>query len=378
MSKLRVSSGYARVNKHRPCRICGKPDWCSYTCDEQISICMRVRAGARRINRHGGAIFIHDDADLYAPTHIMPQAQQTPLAPKQVRDFVYRNLMLLSPALRFRSVLIDGVKGLRARGFAAEDWHRYGALPAGCAERDRLARTLFERVRARFPKHGSLRGVPGFWRDETGWHLWTLVDYRQPRLLIPCCNERGWIQACQMRSPGPAQQRLRYCWLSSKGQPEGTSSGSPLHFTYRQSDSSSTKPITIVEGLLKADALVALRQHQCVVATAGVTANHEALIELTKGKRAILAFDQDYFSNPTVCLGLATILARRAQSEGTLDSTQIACWPGEVKGIDDAAVQGLPINIINVERWLAGLPLNLREQVLDTWRAHAATPFPQL
>jgi hypothetical protein len=59
MIVLRPSQGFARVTKRRPCRICGKPDWCSYTRDEQVSICMRVHEGARRINQQGGAIFVH-------------------------------------------------------------------------------------------------------------------------------------------------------------------------------------------------------------------------------------------------------------------------------------------------------------------------------
>ena len=51
---------FCRVNRRRPCRICGKPDWCVYVRDETLSVCMRVSDGARKINRHGGAIFIHD------------------------------------------------------------------------------------------------------------------------------------------------------------------------------------------------------------------------------------------------------------------------------------------------------------------------------
>ena len=50
------------VNRRRPRRICGKPDWRSFVREgERISICLRVSDGARKINRYGGAIFIHDD-----------------------------------------------------------------------------------------------------------------------------------------------------------------------------------------------------------------------------------------------------------------------------------------------------------------------------
>jgi hypothetical protein len=36
MIALRPSQGFARVTKRRPCRICGKPDWCSYYVEFQL------------------------------------------------------------------------------------------------------------------------------------------------------------------------------------------------------------------------------------------------------------------------------------------------------------------------------------------------------
>jgi hypothetical protein len=44
-----TSKVFCRVDRRRPCRICGKPDWRSYTRDgERISICMRVNDGRAR------------------------------------------------------------------------------------------------------------------------------------------------------------------------------------------------------------------------------------------------------------------------------------------------------------------------------------------
>lgn len=56
-----ISSGFARVNRRRPCAVCGKPDWCVYTRNEQVSVCMRVSAGAIRMNSQGGFIHIHSN-----------------------------------------------------------------------------------------------------------------------------------------------------------------------------------------------------------------------------------------------------------------------------------------------------------------------------
>jgi hypothetical protein len=57
-----TSNVFGRVNRRRPCKDCGRPDWRSFVRNgERISICTRISDGARMINRHGGAIFIHDD-----------------------------------------------------------------------------------------------------------------------------------------------------------------------------------------------------------------------------------------------------------------------------------------------------------------------------
>jgi hypothetical protein len=55
---------------------------------------MRVSDGTRKINRHGGAIFIHDDwrEDCMIDIQAIANFPQSPIAPTEVRDFVYGNL----------------------------------------------------------------------------------------------------------------------------------------------------------------------------------------------------------------------------------------------------------------------------------------------
>lgn len=371
MIVLRPSQGFARVTKRRPCRICGKPDWCSYTRDEQVSICMRVHEGARRINQQGGAIFVHASNSEASFLYLRQKhgSPDTVPAPIKVRDVIYQTLIRLSPATCYWKELVEGMKGLRARGFAENHLAGYGALPPQAWERDLLAKQILRAVNEQCPEITTLGGIPGFWRDHNGWHLWTRANYAQPRLLIPCRDSNGLIQACQMRSSSSACKRLRYCWLSSKAFLEGTGSGNPLHFTFQQSNLPPAASIMIVEGLLKANALVALRPQLFAVATSGVAANHELLVDLTKGRRVTLAVDQDYLTNPAVCLSLAALLARRSECESTLDTTQIACWPTSVKGIDDAAVRQLPIGTISVEMWLRQLSNDLRRKVEQYWKS---------
>src|SRR5262245_10743719 len=129
-----TSNIFGRVNRRRPCRICRKPDWCSYTRGdgERISICMRVRSGARKINRHGGAIFIHEDweKERSLDARVVSDIPQSSIAPMEIRDFVYGKLIELSPATLYPGTLIAGDKGLLARGLSEHHFGNYGGLPA--------------------------------------------------------------------------------------------------------------------------------------------------------------------------------------------------------------------------------------------------------
>jgi hypothetical protein len=369
-----TSTGFCRVNRRRPCLICGKPDWCSYTRDERISICMRVSDGARKINRHGVAIHAHEEDDrrpqkqFRSQTKIVEEVPQSTLAPIELRDFVYSTLIRLSPAANYYGSLIAAEKGLLQRGFSAKDFDNYGGLPPSFDERNRLVRQILKDAQSQFQIPDWLRGVPGFWEDTQGIHMWKPTDYRAPRLLIPVRDAEGRIQACQMRCPGTKKKGLRYCWLSSAGMPYGTGSGSPLHFTFRLSDLAKGEPIVIVEGALKADALYALRPDLHIVATAGVSANHEALIELTRGRRVLIAFDSDYHSNAAVCLRLASLIMGRWRSERTLASTRVAVWDHNWKGIDDAVLHHSSINFIGVSDWFTQLRPNFKNKVMELWK----------
>lgn len=330
---------------------------------------MRVSDGARKINRHGGAIYAHEEDEsrtrrpFHIQTKIVEEFPQSPLAPIEHRDFVYSTLIRLSPAANYYESLIAAEKGLLSRGFKAKHFDNYGGLPASFDERTRLVRQILRDGKSQFQILDWLRGVPGFWEDAQGVHLWKPTDYYAPRLLIPVRDTEGRIQACQMRCPGTKKKGLRYCWLSSAGMPYGIGSGSPLHFTFRLSDFADGEPIVIVEGALKADALFALRSDLHIVATAGVSANHEALIELTRGRLVLIAFDQDYHTNAAVCLRLAALIAGRWRTEGTLATTRVAGWDGSAKGIDDAVLRKFPITSISIHRWFSQLSPDFQQKV---------------
>jgi hypothetical protein len=338
---------------------------------------MRVSDGARKINRYGGAIFVHEDwlKNMAIGVRVVADFPQSPIAPIEIRDFVYGKLIELIPATLYPGALIAGEKGLLARGLSEYHFDNYGGLAAGSGERDRIARLLLQEINDHFPDADSLRGVPGFWEDRRGVHLWKPKDYLLPRLLIPVRDGLGRIQACQMRLPFATKKGLRYLWLSSSDLPQGTGSGSPLHFKFRPADLPYDARIVIVEGVLKADVLYALRPELYIVATPCVTANHGALVELTHGRLVLMAFDQDFYSNKTVCFHLAAFIARRLWRERTLATTRIASWDARVKGIDDAAVRNLPITSISVQQWLDRLSPRFRQIAMARLTEITALPL---
>src|SRR5262245_16134704 len=143
------SKVFCRVNRSRPCRICGKPDWCVFVRDgERVSICMRVSDGAHKINRHGGAIFIHEDLyeDRAIGVRVVADIPQSPIAPIEIRDFVYGRLIEFSPATLYPGALIAGEKGLLARGLRECHFGNYCWLLAGLRVQDRIEQRLHAEV----------------------------------------------------------------------------------------------------------------------------------------------------------------------------------------------------------------------------------------
>jgi hypothetical protein len=107
-------------------------------------VCVRVTDGARKINRHGGAIHLYIGGrqslfPIACPHYPRAQEPQAPMAPIEVRDHVYSSLIRLSPATRYHDALISGAKGLLGRGLSRNRFDRYGGLPASRENRESLA-----------------------------------------------------------------------------------------------------------------------------------------------------------------------------------------------------------------------------------------------
>src|SRR6266536_1403390 len=364
-----VSNGFRKVTTKRPCRICRKTDWCGFSTDERTSTCMRVSDGAKGTARNGGNIHVHHDAPPTSSPRMRtkPAPPSTEIAPIEIRDAVYRELIRISSAQKYYPQLVDGPDGLLSRGLLERETHNYGALPPTQKERAQLARQLRKFVIDKFSEYGhrysyaGVVGIPGFWQDANGIvQLWKPREYKMPMLVIPYKDDLGRIQACQLRlhKADIPEGEKRYRWLASPLERRGCSSGTPIHFTFRSSVLPHGKTVVITEGALKAETLVSLRPQVRAIATSGVSCSHPEIIEAARAYDAVIAFDSDHKTNPAVCRQLARLIAAREQdaaSRNLSTTTRIVLWEG-YKGIDDAAkAENVTFTTLQIPEWFATL-----------------------
>ena len=377
--KVFVSTGFERVSRKHPCEICGKPDWCVRTRDGEIAVCMRVSAGAIRMNRQGG--FIHRNGSSGA-LNVQPSSginTSVKRAPLEVRHAVYSELIRLSPSSNYDHELVSGTKGLLSRGFLRKEILKFGALPPEMSVRDELSYELNRFVRKHFPslvqsrRDMPLIGIPGFWQESSGRvRLWKRVNYKHPFLIVPYRDHEGRIQACQLRAVGEeVDKKKRYCWLSSTGESQGVGTGDPIHFTFIEKSCPAVRPRVITEGALKGEAFVSLRPGNLVITTSGVGNSRDELITATRGHDVLIGFDIDHRLNPGVCGQLAALIADRARDGEahriSAVTTKIIIWEGSAKGIDDAALAGLHLRTIDVAEWHRTLEGESLERVDEVW-----------
>ncbi len=382
-------NGFCRVTKYRPCRVCRKPDWCGYTADEQTSICMRVSNGSKGTSRNGGNIFHHNRLFLVANPRTNRKQASPPIeiAPIKIRNAVYEELIRRSPAPKYYSQLIDGPNGLLSRGLSESATENYGGLPRTQKERASLAHTLNKFLKVRFPKyavrstHAAMIGIPGFWQDETGnVQLFNPRDYNLPLLVIPYRDDRGRIQACQLRLHRNDLRtgEKKYRWLACPFPFRGASSGAPIHFTFKPVDLPPGKTVIITEGTLKADVLVSLRPKARVIATSGVGCSHAEIIEAVRDYNALIAFDADYKTNPAVARQLARLIAARERDvviHRLSTSTKILSWQ-RYNGIDEPVLVNNSLETKTILQWMSTLEGKPLLEVRGVWDQMGYTPTP--
>ncbi|MGD9628563.1 MAG: hypothetical protein AB7V18_04915 [Pyrinomonadaceae bacterium] len=352
--------GYRRVSRKSPCRICGKPDWCSTTVDQNISFCARSTTYADRLSRDGWGIYYNNFKRLIGPTKTFSaKAQaysiQTRIAPIEHRHKIYKKLIQLSPLFKCDELISrnDGIRGGQIREVG-----KHCEFPKTAIERHRLVEAIIEsfvREDGIFP---TFKGVPGFWRGSNGRpRLGGDFDFVEDLILIPFIDPKGLIQACQIRCVKESSAWSgRYLWLSSIRQRDGCGPGTPLHHEDPLgSKGKSIGTVLVTEGALKAATVQAFLPDRYVVGNSGVATSHREIVKTARKKNLEIAFDADCFTNPHVARSLASLIALRTREQKFLSydhPVRIITWDKRYKGIDDALIAGVTLKYQNVSEWL--------------------------
>ena len=354
-----MNLGYQRVSRKNPCRICGKPDWCSITLDLNISFCARSSKNADKLSRNGWGIYYYKInnplSSKYTFSAKQPcRAKPTPIAPIDLRNKIYQKLIQLSPLseckeLRFNDEWIS---------VQIREMSRYGLFPKATIERHRLVQSLIESFVKDDAIVPSFNGVPGFWRGlNGGLRLGSDFDSVDDMLLIPFYDPNGFIQACQIRimrrSPNTSG---KYLWLSSIRQRDGCGPGTPLHHEGAVDYKGKTnRTVLVTEGALKAATVQTFLTDRYVVGNSGVTTSHWEIIKTARKKTLEIAFDADCFTNPHVARAVASLISLRIREQQFLSydhPTRILTWDKRFKGIDDALIAGASLKYLEVSDWL--------------------------
>lgn len=364
-----MNMGYQRVSRKNPCRICGKPDWCSITLDLNISFCARSSKNADRLSRNGWGIY-YGNEKRRCPDYVISarpkiRTKQFPIAPIDLRHKIYQILIKVSP-------LSDGNElGLGSAWFngQTQELNRYGLLPKAVIERHRLVRLLIESLIKDNAAVLEFNGVPGFWRDSNGGlRLGYDFDSADELLLIPFYDSDRLIQACQIRimrqSPNTSG---KYLWLSSIGLRDGSGPGTPLHHEGAVSFKGKTiEKVLVTEGALKAATVQAFLPDRYVIGNSGVATSHREIIKTARRKILEIAFDADCFTNPHVARALGSLIALRTREQQFLSydhPTTLLTWDRRFKGIDDALIAGSTVKNLHVSEWLRSLTPDCFEAV---------------
>ena len=154
-----IASNWVRVNRHNPCPVCGKPDWCLISQDGKAAICARIESDKPAGNKGAGWIHTLDNSTpLPPPSKPRPAAKQTPKAAPDVLDKAYRAL------LQGLSLCETHRENLQHRGLTHAEIDRLGYRTLPANGRPALVNMLQA-------KGVRLAGVPGFYFEAGHWQI---------------------------------------------------------------------------------------------------------------------------------------------------------------------------------------------------------------
>jgi putative DNA primase/helicase len=322
---------WRRVSPSHPCAICERADWCGYTEDGLRARCMRnashhvYGSGQETVGDDGATGWTYrlgpDPGEWEEPQFGLADGRGK-LADPDTLHRVYSELLRHLP-------LTDRHAGdLRRRGLSDEQISGRGYRTLGKGR----ATALRELIRAGLERHLPL--IPGCFvqEQEEGKRYWTLAG--RGGLVVPVRDVQGRIVALLVRADEPGKGG-KYTYLSSKRR-GGAGPGSPTHFPLYDGDRGRLR---VTEGGLKADVATAL-SGTFTLGLPGVAVWRrvaEVLAEL-RAKTAVLAFDADARTNPTVAQALLR-LAEDLRDHGF--AAELELWhAADGKGIDDLLAAG--------------------------------------
>lgn len=333
-------SGFDRVTAQLPCAICGKTKWCSRTRNGRLALCTKVSEGSIKTARNDAYIHVLENGNLgfytCATSPLIPRGKRgSELTVKfraeaervnEVYTFLLKDLPILlgePPLERQHSEHLLNERGLGDTTIAL---NLYASVPhAG------IAPAFIALLREQFGD--LLNGIPGFYKDEAG--NWQMMLHGRG-IFIPYRNVQGQITGLQIRSFGKTG---KYYWLSTPPDkyPNGTSSGTPVHFV-KPDLVDKTGRVIITEGGLKADIISEFIGESCI-AIPGVTSTNpdkfaaDLRQTLPNMKEVLLAFDMDWQTNEAVKKGL---LRLKKTLEKVNLNVRIRTWDIALgKGLDD-------------------------------------------
>ncbi len=210
-------SPLARVSLKRKCPVCGHSDWCSFTDDGRLALCMRVAAGS--FKRAANGAYLHRLTNESPPPAqaikkpLRTNVQVTSRASIEHCDAVYE-------ALVYRHLVLakEHEANLLARGLdpVTIRVNGYVSTPTA-AYATNVARALATQY--------DLEGVPGFYRERGQWCMMPMGQ----GTLIPVRDAHGRICGLMIRRDGVIGSG-KYIWFSTN--PDLTNDAGVIKFPH--------------------------------------------------------------------------------------------------------------------------------------------------
>lgn len=334
------------VTRFIPCKICGRPNWCSASNDGAWAVCRRVDTGEglHKIDKSGGDYWLYrtgeTDSDSYEADYPDPEPQSiTPAvapADPDTLDKVYR-------ALLQQLILIpEHWENLRKRGLSDDQIDLRGYKTLAGPGRSQTAKNLVGEFGA-----DVCRQIPGlFIKQGEKRAYWTLAG--APGIIVPIRDSQGRITSLKVRADKPGSGP-KYTYITSSERmgavQDGPSPMPTVHLPVHKSGSHFAR-VRLTEGELKADIATAL-SGDLTIAIPGVSTWRPAVPALRElaPEKVLLSFDADARGNYNVARALQNT-AVALQTEGF--DVMLETWPEKWgKGIDDVLASGFTPKVIS-------------------------------